>query len=243
MIPRAPKPYGLKRRLVMLSLAVMALAYGLGLVAFIGALEKRDSEAKNADAIVALTGGDARLDKAMELLVQGRGKRLLISGVHEDVTRDQLFIQLKSQSAAARRDVFDCCVDIGHGAGNTIGNAYEAAEWVRNNKYRSVILVTAAYHMPRSVMELSAAMPSIALVAQPVFPEDLETRNWWQDRQSAWVLLGEYTKYLFSWGRLSVLEPTGISFRPNATGQIEYGDAPPGQEPAHGVEAANLPGQ
>jgi hypothetical protein len=57
------------------------------------------------------------------------------------------------------------------------------------------------------------------------------------------VLLGEYTKYLFSWGRLAVLEPSGVTFRPNATGRIQYGGAPPGQEPALGVEAANLPGQ
>lgn len=237
MISRARKSTGMKRRLALLALAAMALAYILGMVAFVGALEERRSEAKSADAIVALTGGDARLTKAMELLANGRGKRLLISGVHEDVTRDQLYEQI-----GGPRRIFDCCVDLGRGADNTIGNAREAAEWAKRNRYSSVILVTAAYHMPRSQMEMAAAMPEVHLIEQPVFPERLDTGNWWNDRRSAWVLLSEYSKYLMSWARLSALEPMGLNFDGASARRIDYGEAEPGHEPEELFDGAREPG-
>lgn len=237
MIQATPKRTGLKRRLALLLLAVSGLAYALGMVAFVGTLERKRTEAKGADAIVALTGGGARLTTAMELLANGRGKRLLISGVHDDVTRDQLF-----EKVGGPRKIFDCCVDLGHGADNTIGNAHEAAEWVKHNKYKSIILVTAAYHMPRSQMEMAAAMPQVHIVEQAVFPEHLDTGQWWNDRLSAWVLLGEYTKYLLSWARLSTLEPVGLDFSGVTVQRIDYGEAEPGHEPAELFDGTRGPG-
>ena len=41
---------------------------------------------RNADGIVVLTGGASRITDAIELLAAGRGKRLLISGVHRTTT-------------------------------------------------------------------------------------------------------------------------------------------------------------
>jgi uncharacterized SAM-binding protein YcdF (DUF218 family) len=231
MISRMRRYPGLKRRLALVIGFGAVSAYVLGLVAFIGTLESRRSVAKNADAIVALTGGGARLNGAVKLLADGRGRRLLISGVHEDVTREQLFEQ-----AGGPREMFDCCVDLGRGAGNTIGNAYEAAAWARKQGYRSLILVTAAYHMPRSQMELAAAMPDVKLIPQPVFPEDLDTKGWWNDRQSAWVLVGEYTKYLTAWVRLHAVEPLGVTFRPGEQDRIDYGAAQPGEEPSRALD-------
>ncbi|HAH08609.1 MAG TPA: hypothetical protein DCL48_00750, partial [Alphaproteobacteria bacterium] len=118
MIRRERHSYGLKRRLAILIGLAGLSAYAIGLVAFIGALERIGSEPKSADAIVALTGGDARLDKAMSLLAERRGARLLITGVNNTVTRDEL----KRQIDGPRR-VYACCVDLGRGASNTIENA------------------------------------------------------------------------------------------------------------------------
>jgi uncharacterized SAM-binding protein YcdF (DUF218 family) len=237
MLKRGAKHSGRKRRLSLVAVAALALVYAGGLVAFVTGLERRGSEAKSADAIVALTGGGARLTKAMELLTNGRGKRLLISGVHADVTRDQLFEQI-----GGPRKLFDCCVDMGLGAGSTIGNAKEAAAWTRDNGYKSVILVTAAYHMPRSKMELAATMPDVRVIIQPVFPEDLQTHSWWTDRLSASVILVEYTKYIFTWARLAAGAAAGVSSSPETAAKIDYGEARPGQEPQSLWEAANGPG-
>ena len=221
----------------MLSLLVLTLGYFAGLAAFVAGLDRSGSEAKSADAIVALTGGDARLSKAMELLANGRGKRLLISGVHGDVTRDQLFAQI-----GGPRALFDCCVDMGLGANSTIGNAQEAAAWARDNNYSSIILVTAAYHMPRSRMELTAAMPQVRLISQPVFPEELNTNEWWNDRLSATVVLVEYTKYLFAWSRLAAANAAGLSSETHAAAKTDYGKASPGREPQALWEAARAHG-
>lgn len=237
MFQRTIKIRGRKRRLGALSLLVLALAYVSGLAIFVGGLDRSGSEAKSADAIVALTGGDARLSKAMELLANGRGKRLLISGVHGDVTRDQLYAQI-----GGPRKLFDCCVDMGLGANSTIGNAQEAAAWVRDNNYGSIILVTAAYHMPRSKMEMTAAMPQIRLIPQPVFPEELNTNNWWNDRLSASVVLVEYTKYIFAWSRLTAAHALGLQSEAHSDAKIDYGAARPGREPQALWEAAKAHG-
>jgi uncharacterized SAM-binding protein YcdF (DUF218 family) len=237
MFRRAVKTSGRKRWLLISSLVAVLAAYGAGLAGFVGGLERADSEAKSADAIVALTGGDARLAKAMDLLANGRGRRLLISGVHQDVTRDQLYLQI-----GGPRALFDCCVDMGLGADSTIGNAEEAAVWAKGNGYKTIILVTAAYHMPRSKLEMAAAMPDVRLIAQPVFPEVLETQAWWTDRLSATVILVEYTKYIFAWSRLTAEETFGLTTKSSPPAKILYGGAEPGKEPQTLWESARAPG-
>ena len=105
--------------------------------------------------IVALTGGDERLDAAVSLLENRSGQRLLISGVHPTTTKQEL----KLLSHGGRR--FDCCADLGYAAENTHGNAEEAARWARAHRFKSLIVVTARYHMPRSLTEFQAAMPGV----------------------------------------------------------------------------------
>lgn len=237
MLRKIAKSSGTKRKAAIVAVVAAVAAYAAGLAGFVSGLERRTSEAKSADAIVALTGGDARLTKAMELLANGRGKRLLISGVHADVTREQLFLQV-----GGPRELFDCCVDLGLGADSTIGNAHEVSVWAKDNGYRSIILVTAAYHMPRSKLEISAAMPDVRLIVQPVFPEELNTSAWWNDRLSATVVLVEYTKYVFAWTRLAAASAIGVSSGPGTVARIDYGKAPPGNEPQALWEAAKAPG-
>ncbi|WP_331374980.1 YdcF family protein [Sinorhizobium chiapasense] len=143
-----------------------------------------------ADAIVVLTGGFQRIDQAVDLLKSGAGKRLLISGVHPTTTGTQ--IRRNTQSSA---DLFKCCVDIGHEAIDTIGNATEAAQWIRNLGYKSVLVVTNNYHMPRSLLELRRAKPDTEFIAYPVVNSDLKTTNWLRNPLVLKAILLEYGKY------------------------------------------------
>lgn len=116
------------------------------------------------DAIVALTGGSGlRIAAGVELVAEGRGERLLISGVHPDVTMQDL-INLAGGDPA----VWACCVDLGYTAETTLGNADETAAWAYENGYDELVLVTSDYHMARSLLVLQAAMPDIGLEAWPV---------------------------------------------------------------------------
>jgi uncharacterized SAM-binding protein YcdF (DUF218 family) len=167
------------------------LVYLAGFLLFVARLPAAPATAR-ADGIVALTGGNARLDTAVALLERGAGKRLLISGVGMDTEKETL------GRMAEGGPRFDCCADVGYSAEDTHGNAEEAAVWLREHKYRSLIIVTARYHMPRALREFRAAMPEVALTAYPVENGSVDLRNWWRHGDTALLLQREYIKYLGS---------------------------------------------
>lgn len=171
-------------------IGILALVYAGGFLFFVLTLPPAEPKIRRADGIVALTGGDERLDKAVALLERGAAKRLLITGVFNATTKSEL----KRLSQGGSR--FDCCADIGYSASDTHGNAEEAAQWAHMHGYRSVIVVTARYHMPRSLTEFKAAMPDVKLIAYPVEP--IEMDGWWREARRINQLHGEYAKYLAS---------------------------------------------
>ncbi|MEZ5946118.1 MAG: YdcF family protein [Hyphomonas sp.] len=120
--------------------------------------------AAHADAIVALTGGSGlRIAEGVKLVAEGRGERLLISGVNPDVTLQDLI-----DLAGGDAQVWACCVDLGYVAETTLGNADETAAWAYEHDYDELIVVTSDYHMARSLIVLEEAMPDIALTPWPV---------------------------------------------------------------------------
>jgi uncharacterized SAM-binding protein YcdF (DUF218 family) len=145
-----------------------------------------------ADGIVALTGrSDLRLQAAADLLVAGKAKRMLISGVNREVRRTELLALTR-----APKPIFDCCVDLGFTAEDTLGNAREAAEWARGMRFRSLILVTADYHMPRALLELRASAPDLAIQAYPLATPELDVRRWSANATGARRMMAEYAKYM-----------------------------------------------
>lgn len=145
-----------------------------------------------ADAIIVLTGGEARLDTAWRLLEQGRGERLLISGVNPATGRNQL-----RAAVGADKKLFACCVDFDYKAVDTMGNADESAEWLRQHNYDSAILVTNNYHMPRSLLELGRRTDA-ELTPYPVVNTPLGNLRWMTERDALRVLFSEYTKFFAS---------------------------------------------
>lgn len=152
-----------------------------------------------ADGIVVLTGGQTRIAEAARLLDERRGQRLLISGVNQKIGRASL---LKISGLEA--GTFDCCVDVGYAALDTVGNAEETRRWAEALHYDRLIIVTANYHMPRSLVELARAMPTVELIPHPVHPEDLRRQAWWLDPKAMRVLVAEYLKFLPAAARLAV---------------------------------------
>ncbi|WP_438751992.1 YdcF family protein [Pararhizobium sp. O133] len=190
---RTRRHISFRRRLVRLTFYVLLLVTGCaaaGFLYFADTVASLQPPANpKADAIVVLTGGFQRIDQAVDLLKTGAGKRLLISGVHPSTTGGQ--IRRNTQSSA---DLFKCCVDIGYDAIDTIGNANETANWIRDNGYRSILVVTNNYHMPRSLLELRRANPSIDFIAYPVVNSDLKSTNWLRNPMVLKTILSEYLK-------------------------------------------------
>jgi uncharacterized SAM-binding protein YcdF (DUF218 family) len=191
--PKAsPPPLAKSRNVGWTFLAFLAGLYMGGFVLFVWNLPLTPVHTTRGDGIVALTGGDSRLDAAVALLEEGAGKRLLISGVHQNTTK----ADLKRLVHGGPR--FDCCVDLGFSAQSTRGNAAEAATWARKHGYRSLVIVTANYHMPRSLHEFADAMPGVRLLPYPVQQDDVDVAEWWSDSHTLRVLHLEYAKYLGS---------------------------------------------
>lgn len=177
-------------------------AFGVGFILFytqVAALGPIDNP--KADAIVALTGGYQRIDQAVQLLAQGAGKRLLISGVNPATSGSHIRSFTKS-----RDELFQCCVDIGYDARNTEGNASETVQWIRAHGYKTVILVTNNYHMPRSLAEIRRLDRDTEFLPYPV-----EKRLTVSDIAANPLMLralgSEYIKYLLVVGR----DYTGIT--------------------------------
>jgi uncharacterized SAM-binding protein YcdF (DUF218 family) len=202
-----------RRRLRALIVATLALGFVVGLTGFIGFLSLlRITETKpprNADGIVVLTGGSSRVSVAMELLAGGYGTRLLISGVHptngaSDISRTLPDSQL----------LITCCVDLDHSAVNTRSNAVETRRWARERNFRSLIVVTSNYHMPRAIVEMSHEMPDIDLIPFVVIGDKWRDEPWWTSGPTLRLLLSEYVKYLAAEVRVG-LAGFGIDLTPD----------------------------
>lgn len=156
----------------------------------------RPPEGAKGDAIIVLTGGYQRIEQAVGLLRDGVGKRLLISGVNPTTTRTQIRKMTQGSS-----DMFSCCVDMGYKAIDTIGNANEAASWIRDHGYSSIVVVTNNYHMHRSLHELHNASPQTQFIAYPVISADLARTNWFAEPDVVRTMLYEYMKFVIAAGR------------------------------------------
>jgi uncharacterized SAM-binding protein YcdF (DUF218 family) len=155
---------------------------------------------------VALTGGAERVEAALRLLAQDRAGTLLISGTGSGVDLAAL-----AHRAGVDPVPLASRVTLGRTATSTRGNALETAAWVRNHMIRTLIVVTAFYHMPRALIELRRALPAVQLYAYPVLSPD----GFGPERLVSLRLLGEeYTKYLLAAAGLSTWEHERTAVHP-----------------------------
>lgn len=183
---------GRKRRALAALVLLAIVCWSGGLLYFITEIpDDIGVSPANADAIVVLTGGSMRLETGLSLLNEGRGRKLFVSGVHRGVDVAEL-MRVSRQSP----EKADCCIALGYDADHTRGNAEETARWIRGEGYGSLVLVTADYHMPRSLLEFSHALPEARIMPYPVFPEHVKTEEWYRWPGTALLIIGEYNKYL-----------------------------------------------
>ena len=198
---RSRKP----RLFAYLLLAFLALAWAYGLTRFTERIPERiDDTQTHTDAIVVLTGGSERLEVGTNLYRSSMGKKLFISGVNKRVQVKDLL-----PAETIRPEEADCCIELGYAAGDTIGNARETASWMTREGFQSLRLVTANYHMPRSLLEFHHAIPGAKIIPHPVFPKNFRREQWWRWPGSAKLVLAEYHKFLLAHLRFFASETAG----------------------------------
>ncbi|MBB4040612.1 uncharacterized SAM-binding protein YcdF (DUF218 family) [Microvirga flocculans] len=196
---RAPARRSWARRLLGLGFwagAAAAIVGFLGFLSFVYSLDRFEQPPETrADGIVAMTGGAQRIGDAIDLLAKGYAQRLLISGVNENTSREQI-----ARLNPGQRRLFDCCVDLDYRARNTIGNAIETRRWAEQNGFSTLIVVTSNYHMPRTLVELDHALPNLQKIPYPV-AATIDPHEWWHNPAVARVIFSEYLKFLAVWVR------------------------------------------
>jgi uncharacterized SAM-binding protein YcdF (DUF218 family) len=193
--PRSSMRRGLLMRLSFLALIA---AFFIGFAVFtkhVTGMSQPETIAA-ADAIVVLTGGTDRLKPAIELLKNGSGKKLLISGVNPETTKKDIV-----RAYSISPELAACCLDIDQISANTVGNATQSAKWLRINGFSSVILVTSNYHMPRAEKELHRLAGSMKITRFPLVNSDLRNWKWLEQPDAFRLILTEYLKYILASAR------------------------------------------
>ena len=172
-----------------------------GLMWFASTIPSRvDDTTTHTDAIVVLTGGSERIETGLSLLANGFADRMFISGVGGQVRVGDLTNRMASWPVELVEKI-----SVGKAANDTPGNASETAEWAHASGVHSIRLVTAAYHMRRSLLEFQDEMSDVTIIPNAVFPSRVKT-DWWRWPGTARLIASEYTKFVLTWARQS-LEP------------------------------------
>lgn len=162
-----------------------------GFIVFTGVISSMSEpkQIEKTDAIIVLTGGNNRVARALDLLAEDKSDHLFISGVNKGVKLSELVTLW-----GYKRPLPDCCIILGYEAESTLGNALEARKWIQDNKIKTIRLITATYHMPRSLLEFHHALPDNRIISHPVIPENFtpDTKNFWK------LSFLEYHKLLIS---------------------------------------------
>lgn len=180
---------------ILLSIFALFGIWVFGLSIYINHLPRNPTNnLTKTDGIVILTGGTMRLEEGINLLEKNMAERLFVSGVGERTKLDEMLIL----SGTLPDNIVELKdrIDLGYEAKNTRGNAIEVAKWAQEHNYKTIRLVTANYHMPRSYFELSTAMPDVQIIQHPVFPGDIKLEKWWLSGITKKIMVSEYNKYL-----------------------------------------------
>jgi uncharacterized SAM-binding protein YcdF (DUF218 family) len=201
LMRKRPRPIGgLLRTIVSATILIgvgALIALMLGFFWFAGRVSGSEVElTRTADGIVVLTGGASRINDAIELLAARRGQRLLISGANRSTTAAEISRLNPDFTRWVR-----CCVDFDRSL-NTLGNAIEISRWAMRREFRSLIVVTSNYHMPRAMAEIAHQLPGVELVPFPVISERLRAEPWWANETIMRLLLSEYLKYIVARARM-----------------------------------------
>ncbi len=187
------------KNLFLYILIAACCAWLVGFIYFANMINKMEADTRSkADAIVVLTGGRNRIKEGTEELERNNGKYLLISGVLEHITLEQILKTNDVKHADKNKIILDYKSD------NTHENARETKKWIDKKGYKSFKMITSSYHMPRSLLEFRHVMPEIRIEPYPVFSDYVKRDKWWESPATTALIAVEYTKFLIIYAKLNL---------------------------------------
>ncbi len=173
---------------IILGILFALFIWGSGFLIFIYSLNKPMPEMnRNMDAIIILTGGSNRIKQGVELFKKGLSDKVFISGVYKDTNLKDLISDYKD---------LECCIELGYKAKDTLGNAIETRDWIAGKDIKSIILVTANYHIKRSMLEFTRVNKELEIIPYPIKPASSNGVEWWRNKKSIMIIINEYNKFI-----------------------------------------------
>ena len=162
--------------------SLILLLYALGFVVFAVTLgTPAGADAPKTDAVVVLTGAPGRLEQGLDVLSQGKARRLLLSGVDPAVTKADIVRLVPREGKLVR-----CCVYLDSAPVDTRTNAEDTRRWLDRHGHKSLRLVTSDWHMRRARYEFRKALGN----GFEVIPDAVRTEP------NFLTLFAEYNKYV-----------------------------------------------
>lgn len=170
----------------------------IGLALGIGFFLAPQSKLAQADVIVAISGGetDARAGEAIRLYQNDYASKLIFSGAAEDKSGPSNAQEMKEQATADGVSPGDIIIE--ELSNNTNQNATEVAKIVKDNGYKSIILVTSPYHQRRASIAFSRALgPDVAIINHSAPDQSWRRSHWWASPYAYGLTLAELQKTVF----------------------------------------------
>ena len=188
------------KKLTIFVLAIVLPLLGIYVAGFtvftLNAMNVSTHTIKNAQAVIILTGGENRIKEGVSLLKNKKALHIFISGVGKDITIKNIFPETHED--------LKCCVNLGHSAQDTMGNAEESYKWLATKKdILSFYLVTSSYHIPRAyhIFKNHKSSSKYTIHKYPVKMERLSP-----DKREFWNLIfKEYNKLIYTWSSLKIV--------------------------------------
>lgn len=166
---------------------------GLGLVGWYLA---PNDELQQADAIIAISGGDtkARTDEASSLYLRGWAPRLIVAGAASDPESPSNATVMRR--IAVSQGVPESAITVEDYSRDTNENANKVAELFAE-KPAKVILVTSPYHQRRASFEFEKVLPDTEIINHSAFDQTWRRSLWWITPKGWYLTISESVKLIF----------------------------------------------
>lgn len=175
-------------------IAILAVVFLFGASLYLSPQDKLEK----VDAIVVISGGDtdARINEGVALYMDGFSDRIIFSGAaaEGEVSNASAMKNIATRKGVPAKDIL-----IEEDSRTTEENAKDVAGIVKDEGFKSVILVTSPYHQRRAYEAFRGALgKDFKIINHSAKDSRWRKADWWSNEQARFLTVGEIMKNLYS---------------------------------------------